>query len=432
MRRWSLFLSLFVGLLLVASCTSPSRDATLSPVGPAGEVRIGLLTPLSGASKAGGVDAGHGADLAAAVVNGEVGRVPLAGVGGAGLPRLGGAKLKIVRADTRSDVAVGSTTAASLVTQQHVVGVVGAYDAEVTAAASQRTERLRVPFVNGDASADFLTERGLDWFFRVGPTDRRLGEEIFSALRQLRAKDSTIRTEQVGVVFADDAPSNGALGSTMELIGEGGGFRVVAQEPFPSGGDPADAVKRVKAKHPDTVFLVASRSKDAARAVEAVRELGYRPPGMFTFGAGFLDPAGLETIERDGEGLFYSSVWSEDVAARNPAAKPLMDIYQQRYQVPMNEVAASSFTAVLTLAAAVDSAGSLDPERVRTALLGLDVSGRDTIMPWDGVRFDASHQNARSTGVVEQLIQGEFRVVFPSELVEGPGAVWPLPSPGPG
>jgi branched-chain amino acid transport system substrate-binding protein len=98
----------------------------------------------------------------------------------------------------------------------------------------------------------------------------------------------------------------------------------------------------------------------------------------------------------------------------------------------MNEVAASSFTAVLTLAAAVDSAGSLDPERVRTALLGLDVSGRDTIMPWDGVRFDASHQNARSTGVVEQLIQGEFRVVFPSELVEGPGAVWPLPSPGPG
>jgi branched-chain amino acid transport system substrate-binding protein len=432
MRRWSLFLSLFVGVLLAASCTSPNSDAPPGPASPVGEVRIGLLTPLSGASKAGGVDAGHGADLAAAVINGEVGRVPLAGVGGAGLPRLGGAKLKIVRADTRSDVAVGSTTAASLVTQEHVVGVVGAYDADVTAAASQRTERLRVPFVNGDASADFLTERGLDWFFRVGPTDRRLGEDIFSALRQLQAKDSTIKTEQVGVVFADDAPTNGALASTMELIGEGGGFRVVAQEPFPSGGDPADAVKRVQAKAPDTVFLVASRSEDAGRAVEAVRELGYRPPGMFTFGAGFLDPAGLKTIERDGEGLFYSSVWSEDVAVRNPAAKPLMDIYQQRYQVPMNEVAASSFTAVLTLAAAVDSAGSLDPERVRTALLGLDVSGRDTIMPWDGVRFDASHQNARSTGVVEQLIQGEFRVVFPSELVEGPGAVWPLPSPGPG
>jgi branched-chain amino acid transport system substrate-binding protein len=81
-------------------------------------------------------------------------------------------------------------------------------------------------------------------------------------------------------------------------------------------------------------------------------------------------------------------------------------------------VAAGSFTAVLTLAAAIDAAGSVEPERVRAALLGLDLPSRSTIMPWSGVRFDASHQNARAAGTVEQLVQGGFRVVFPPELAQ--------------
>ena len=43
----------------------------------------------------------------------------------------------------------------------------------------------------------------------------------------------------------------------------------------------------------------------------------------------------------------------------------------------------------------------------------------------DGVRFDASHQNTRATGLVEQQADGQRRVVFPTELVQGQGAVWP-------
>src|SRR4029453_4216665 len=281
---------------------------------------------------------------------------------------------------------------------------------------------------NGDTSADFLTERGLDWFFRVGPADRTLGEAVFSTLRQLQTRDRTARSERIGIVYANDVQSNGELASALELIGEATAFRVVAKQSFPSGGDPAPAVTGVRAKAPDTVFLLAPSSADAGRLLATVKELGYRPPGTFMLGAGFLNPAALPAIRRNGEGLFHSAVWSDDVASRNPAVRPLMNLYQQRYHAPMSEVAASSLTAVLMLAAAVGNAGSVGPERGRTSLLGLDISGRDTVMPWDGVRFDSSHQNARSTRVVEQLIQGRFQVVFPSELVQGAGAVWPIAS----
>jgi branched-chain amino acid transport system substrate-binding protein len=103
----------------------------------------------------------------------------------------------------------------------------------------------------------------------------------------------------------------------------------------------------------------------------------------------------------------------------------VIDLYEQTYGSPMSEVAAGSFTAVLTLAKAMDDAGSIEPERVRTALLNLDIPGRDTLMPWNGVRFDATHQNTGAAGVVEQVDNDALRVVFPDELAQNP-AKWPL------
>ena len=93
-----------------------------------------------------------------------------------------------------------------------------------------------------------------------------------------------------------------------------------------------------------------------------------------------------------------------------------MEQYEQRFNQPMGETAAGSFTAVLVLAKAIDNAGSADPQRVRAALLNLDIPGRETIMPWSGVRFDASRQNVAANGVVEQRVGQAFQVVFPNEL----------------
>jgi branched-chain amino acid transport system substrate-binding protein len=139
-------------------------------------------------------------------------------------------------------------------------------------------------------------------------------------------------------------------------------------------------------------------------------------------GSGFSNPSVLEGAGAAAEGLLYSSAWSRGVAARNPSAKPIMDRYEERYNSPMSEVAAGSFTAVLTLAAAIDAAGSVDPVRVRGALISMNLPGRSTIMPWGGVQFDASHQNVRAGGTVEQLVQGGLRVVFPRELGQAEGA----------
>jgi branched-chain amino acid transport system substrate-binding protein len=415
MRAWTRA-ALGVVVLVAAACTGSKSADEQSPLG---EVRIGVLAPLSGANQAAGQDALRGAQLAAALVNGEEGPVPLLGVTNSGLRRLGGPKIAIVPADTGSDPlrspARGATQAANLVTQEGVVGLVGAYDAEVTATASQRTERLGVPFVNGDTSTGYLTERGLDWFFRTGPTDRMFGEAFFSTLRQEK-----VRPKRISILYTTDAPGEGLHRVLHNLAPEADydEHGMVKFNPGKANLVPELQELRDK-KQPDVLFLVTSTGSDAVRVLKTMSNIGYRPPEIFAFGGGFSEPQVLQAAGAVGDGLFYSSAWSREVAARNPSAKPIMDRYEGRFSAAMSEVAAGAFTAVLTLAAAIDAAGSVDPQRVRAALIGLDLPGRSTIMPWSGVRFDtSSHQNARASGTVEQMVQGAFRVVFPRELAQ--------------
>jgi branched-chain amino acid transport system substrate-binding protein len=415
-----------VVVLLAAACTSSDQEE--GGTSSVGEVKIGVLVP---SGKAAGVEALRGAELAAALVNGEEGSVPLLRITTGGLRGLGGAKLTVVEADTKSEPARGSAEAVRLITQERAVGLVGAYDSGVTAEASQRTERLGIPFVNGDSSTGYLTERGLDWFFRTGPTDRMLGEAFLSTLKEQQAGRS--QTGRIAIIYAKDELGNGLHAVITQLAAEGGYDIVPSNQNGPGGvgfesGTPdlTAAVAQVRAARPDAVFLVASSPTDASRVLDAFGRLGYTPPGIFTFGAGFLDQNVLNAAGPNGEGLLFSAAWSREVAGRNPAAKPIMDLYEERFNAPMGEVAAGSFTAVLTVATAIDNAGSVEPQRVRAALISLDLPGRSTIMPWSGVRFDASHQNSRASGTVEQRVQGSLRVVFPSEIAQA-SAIWPRP-----
>jgi branched-chain amino acid transport system substrate-binding protein len=421
--RWLSRIALVATVVSLAACTGGDPEDDGSSVS---EVRIGVLAPTTGSSRAAGNEAQHGAELAAALVNGEEGSVPLAGVGSAGLAGLGGAKLSIVAANTKGLPEVGATEAARLVTEQRVAGLVGAYDAEVTEAASQRTERLGVPFVNGDSPAVHLTERGLDWFFRTGPTDRMFGEAFFSALRETAGAD----IRRTAVLYVDDRPSN-VIADMTEQLAEEGGFDPPTLVGLQPGGNPVAAVAQLRdqPQQPEAVFVVASKPEDAASLIRAFGQARYSPPGILVFGAGFPPSAVVAGVGPDGNGLLSSTGWAREIAGRSAIAKPVMELYEERFGQPMSETAAGTFTAVLVLAEAIDNARSADPQRVRAALLNLDVPGREMIMPWSGLRFDGSHQNVAANGVVEQRVGDVFRVVFPGELQQAE-PVWPRQAAG--
>ncbi|HEX8134586.1 MAG TPA: ABC transporter substrate-binding protein, partial [Actinomycetes bacterium] len=90
--------------LLASSCTASEQSAQPARLS---EVRVGVLAPLSGPSRTAGSDALHGAQLAAAVVSGDTGDERPA----SGLVDLGGGKVTIVSADTKSDPAAAAGAA---------------------------------------------------------------------------------------------------------------------------------------------------------------------------------------------------------------------------------------------------------------------------------------------------------------------------------
>jgi branched-chain amino acid transport system substrate-binding protein len=280
------------------------------------EVRIGLLAPLSGASAAEGRAAEQGAKLATEIVNGSYPGIPLPLAPGAGIPALGNAKLRLLTADSRGDAAHGGQRAADLAAR-NVAGIDGAYDVGVTQAASQRTERSGVPWINGDASARYLTDLGMDWFFRVGPSDRTYGEAFFSMLRQ--QETAGLKVRRIAVLRMDDDASNDIYGVVEQLAGEGG-LQVDVDIPVERGRrePPVAAVRELRDARPDAVVVIASAAPDATNLARALRSSRYEPPALMTLGRGF-DAASAEGATGS-DGWLHPRAWSAEVAGRSGSA----------------------------------------------------------------------------------------------------------------
>ena len=135
-----------------------------------GTVRIGCIYPLSGAAASAGLYAKAAIEVAIDIINNdhsELGDLTLAK--GAGLPRLGGAKVEVVFADNQGSRASGQNQAIRLITGEKVVALNGAYQSGITLTASAAAERYSIPFLDGVSTAANLTERGFKWFFRTTP-----------------------------------------------------------------------------------------------------------------------------------------------------------------------------------------------------------------------------------------------------------------------
>jgi branched-chain amino acid transport system substrate-binding protein len=433
-RRRRLAVLIVPMLALAAACTGGGDDQ--QPAASGQTLKIGMLTQLTGPNATAGKEAQRGAQLAVSVINGLNPSIPLPLAAEAGLPNLGGAKVSLVTADAtpttgRPDVpadkqvdaqVTAGNAVTKLVSDDGVQALIGAYDPEVTEAASQRSERYEVPFVNADSPATFLTDAGRDWFFRVGPTWRQAGEAFFSLLNQ-----QDIKPGKIVVLHADDKAGQDVVTTMGELASEGN-LPAPTQIAFKADGSNAPAaVAKVKQENPQTLLLY-STPASVQPLLQAFGQLRYKPPVALSFSLGYIDAQTFAPVSTVVDGLMRSTSWSAESADRNPAAQAVTALYQRNYNTKMSEAAASAFTAVMTVAQAANAAGTLDDQRIRSALLSLDVPGEQTIMPWAGIQFDETHQNTLAQTLVEQYHDQKFAIVYPSDAAaRGAKAVYPAP-----
>ena len=388
------------------------------------EIRIGVIYPLTGAAASTGLELKNALELAADIINnGTKGlNLPLSTTGG--LPNLKGAKIKLIFGDHQGNPQTGATEAERLISQEKVVALVCCYFSNVTNTASQVAERNGIPFMNPESSSATLTQRGFKWFFRTTPHDDLFVTNFFEFLKDVEKKKN-ISVKRISLFNENTLFGTETTKIEEKLAGEQK-YPIVEKILYPAKSTQLTSeVQRIKAANPDLI-MQSSYLGDAILSMKTYKELGVSPDALLANDAGFNDSEFLKTLGKDGEYILSREVWALDLAGKNPLIKQVNDLYFERYKTNFNGNSARTFTGLMALAEAINRAGSTKPEAIQKALVETNIPGSKLIMPWKGIKFDATGQNTLGSGIIVQVQDGKYVTVWPFDLASK-DIIWPMP-----
>lgn len=409
-----------IALLVLASCVVLAASAASSAGGDRARsqttktITIGAIFPLTGQVAIAGTNAYHGDQLAVDVLNGKYPNIPI--------PKLKGWKIRLVTADSQGDPQIGAAAVSRLVQTDGAKAILGAYQSAVSLTAARQAELFQVPFVNGSSGATSLSNQGLKWWFRTGPDSKNSALTWFSWLHSIK-KQHPVKTYAI-IVDNDAAGKDFAYQVGKEAHRDG--YKSVAQISFTSNATDLSAqVLKLKSAHPDVVFTQMFLN-DSVLLLKTMAQLDYTPPALLAQGGGWDDPTFLTAAGKLGNDNIRNVSWGPMIDAKSPLARTVDQVFTKRFGVGLNGDSAREFTAVITLGEAIQKANSDDPGKIRAALSATNIPGKDTIMPWAGIKFDSRGQNLKASYLILQAQNNKWVGLYPSSVSTG-RLVWPLP-----
>ena len=380
----------------------------------ADDVVIGVVYPLTGNGAAVGLDAKAAYEVAAKIINDTHAPIGVAMGKGGGLDKLGGAKIKLVFADSQNDPQKARAEAERLITQDKAVAIVGSYTSATGATISQVTERYEVPYISADNSSPSLNQRGLKWFFRTGPHDEMFTKGMFDFLADVAKK--TGKPAKSVALFYEDSIFGTDSSNVQRKLAAAAGIPVAADIRYrASSPSLSTEAQKLKAANAD-VLLPSSYTSDAILILKAMNEIGYKPKAILAQAAGFQESAFMQGAGALAEGAMSRSSFALDADKLRPAIPVVNGLYKAHNNKDMNDNTSREITALLVLADAINRAGSAKPDDIRKALIATDMPGSQTIMPWAGVKFDETGQNTMCNPVIQQVFDGTYKTVWPFDL----------------
>jgi branched-chain amino acid transport system substrate-binding protein len=331
--------------------------------------------------------------------------------GHGGVASLGGAKINLIFEDSAGVPSRGATAATKLITQDHVVALLGAFHSGVTGAIAAVAEQQQIPFVNPDSTDPTLVQHGYKWFFRTTPDDSVFVPQFFQFLSYLH-NTTGVSLTTVGLVNQNSEFGN--FVNSLELnLTKRYGYQVVANLPFNTGQTDVTAlVLKLISARPDVVFMTPEAS-DAILFVKTFARYNFTAKIFISDDSGFVDPSFAKTLGSDANYLFTRDVFSADLSNRIPQIKNFSTTFQNTYGYLPTGTPARAYVGSLVLVDAIQRAGSLTPDALRNALASTSIPSSQIPMPWEGVKFNSVGQNTLGQGVIEEYINGTERTVWP-------------------
>jgi len=404
------------------------------------EVKIGVILPLSGPLAPIGKSLKEGAELAADIVNNKYPELEISIAKWEGIPNLGGAKLKLIFADSRGDPGWGAEQAKRLIEDEKVVGLIGAYQSAVTKTASVEAERAGIPFINPDSTSPDLTKRGFKWFWRVTPHETWFTRDLFDFLDGLVAGKApgvkaVPKSELEPLAVAVENTEWGAASLTeIEKFAKERGWKIAEAFKYPhKAADLSSESRRLIASKAPT-FLFAPYVADAILFIKTLKEMKASPRLIWGQDAGFIEADFYKTLGADVNGILTRDLFSPELAKVKPVAGKLNEMYKKMTGYDFSGSSARDFVGVQVWAHVLNNAKSTSPEAIRKALNELHLPGEELVMPWKGVKFGSpfpgdTQQNELGSGVINQYQGypgGKLHIIFPFEAATSK-LIYPFP-----
>jgi branched-chain amino acid transport system substrate-binding protein len=380
-----------MGLLLLASGSVPMPAAAQSDT-----IVFGAALAATGATAREGQLTKEGYDFWKDYVNAHGGL------------KVGGKtyKVDIAYADDESNPQTAARLIEKFVSQDHVNFILGPYGSPNTATAAAVVERLKVPMVEGNGAAESIFSQGYKYTFAVlAPGKRYLEGVLDMALHQKN------RPHTVAIASANDAFSV-EVGQGAANYAAAHGLQVVYNNKYPANTtDVSAVVSAIKAANPD-VILNGGHLSEALLLHRTFKEQNVNAR-IFAYSVGPDTPDFRKTLGNDADFVFGATQWSPTAKYRGEpgfigASKVYAAEFNKKYGHIPDYHNAESTAACLAFQYAIEKAGSLDPQKVRTALEKLDV-----VTFYGILKFDQRGINIWKPMAVNQIQKGDLKTVWP-------------------
>lgn len=370
-----LFLLAWVLMGLAGCGTGPNK----------GDAIVYVAAPLSGWQAEGGQTVAGGVRLMAERLNRSGGLL--------------GYRVKVVALDDEADSDVAAQIAqqvAASVGTERVIGLIGHYNSDQSAAGLEVYKDLPIVVVTPTSTDVSLTAHGYRNFFRVNATDAAQAPAVAEFLvRELGAR-------RIAVVYANNGYGRGLrqeMGQALRALG----VEPAAEIEIPEGAPTQKpAVEQIAALSPDAVFLAGYETEGYVLLPE-LREAGVQAEFVASDGCflyEFIDGSGpaaegayVSGVTPDSAAVTDAKWWKEyqTVEARNPGT----------YSI-------AGYTAMAVLAEGVKRARSLEGPKVADAMRQLQYDS--LIGP---IAYDDKGDLKQQTIYIFQVRDGQFVQIRP-------------------
>ena len=366
------------------------------------EIAIGNIHPLSGFL------AFDGQEMRNAVLWG-IQEINDAG----GIKSLGGAKLKLIDADSEGKPEKAISEVERL-EREGAVAITGCYQSAVTIVATQIAEKLKVPFVVGVASAEAITKRGFKYTFRIQPSSSIYVETGMEYMRQLAEKTNT-KLETIAYIH-ENTQFGQTLADFAQKLDVNYGFKVVKRVEYSvKAPDVSTEVGKIKAAKADLIFS-SGYFGDAVRVARALSNLRVKAKAVVGIASGgFSHPKFVAQLDSHiTEGILDSNFQFDP---KSPRTEKTRSGFKAKFGSEMSPSMVYAYSPVAVIADALERAGTTDREALRDALAKTHLTNH--ILPQGPIEFNEEGQNVEANPLLMQVLKGKIETVWPEKYKTG-------------